>query len=39
MNWQKSKQKQLSMKDNSGIGKWDTKIKKLCEKINKNKNE
>jgi tRNA wybutosine-synthesizing protein 3 len=37
MNWGESKTNQLNMKDNSDIGKWDKKIKKLCDKINKNK--
>ena len=35
MNFQESKKKQLSKKDISSIGKWDVKIKGLCEKINK----
>jgi len=37
-NFEDRKKKQLEMQDNSSIGKWDAKIKKLCEKINKNEN-
>lgn len=36
MTFELEKKKQLGMKDNSNIGEWDSKIKKLCEKINKN---
>jgi tRNA wybutosine-synthesizing protein 3 len=38
MDFLKQKQKQLNMKDISSIGKWDKKIKKLCDKINKKEN-
>lgn len=34
-NFEQQKEKQLSMQDNSDIGKWDEKISKLCGKINK----
>ncbi len=34
-NFEQQKKKQLSMQDNSDIGKWDSRIKNLCEKINK----
>lgn len=34
-NFEHQKEKQLSMQDNSDIGKWDEKISKLCGKINK----
>ena len=37
MNFQEQKTKQLSRADKSNIGKWDFKIKNLCEKINKKK--
>lgn len=37
-NFSDQKQKQLSKSDKSSIGSWDKKIKRLCEKINKNKN-
>jgi len=33
--FEQQKQKQLGMKDNSSIGKWDKKISKLCSKLNK----
>jgi len=35
-NFEDRKKKQLEMQDNSSIGRWDAKIKNLCEKINKN---
>jgi tRNA wybutosine-synthesizing protein 3 len=35
MEFSESKQKQLSKEDMSSIGKWDAKIKGLCEKLNK----
>lgn len=35
MDFQKSKTKQLLMKDNSDIGEWDKHILSLCNKINK----
>ena len=35
MNFIEQKKKQLSKKDISNIGKWDSKIKGLCDKINK----
>ncbi|MEM3405427.1 MAG: tRNA wybutosine-synthesizing 3 family protein [Candidatus Pacearchaeota archaeon] len=38
MSWEKIKKNQLRKKDNSSIGKIDKKIKKLCEKINKQEN-
>ncbi|MFA7707452.1 MAG: tRNA wybutosine-synthesizing 3 family protein [Candidatus Pacearchaeota archaeon] len=37
MTFEQDKQKQLSKSDRSSIGSWDSKIKGLCEKINKNK--
>src|SRR4030043_125275 len=37
MKFQESKKKQLSKSDKSSIGSWDSKIKALCNKINKNK--
>ena len=37
MGFQQQKEKQLEMKDNSSIGKWDEKIAELCEKINNKK--
>lgn len=37
MEFEVQKQKQLSMQDNSNIGKWDKRIAELCEKINKKK--
>lgn len=37
MDFQKSKEKQLKMKDNSDIGSWDKEIEELCGKINKKK--
>ena len=37
MNFQEAKKKQLSKIDKSSIGSWDSKIKPLCEKINKSK--
>ncbi len=37
MNFQQQKKKQLSKIDKSNIGKWDIKIKSLCEKLNKKK--
>lgn len=37
MNFQQQKQKQLSKVDKSNIGKWDAKIKGLCDKLNKKK--
>tara|TARA_Y100000310_G_scaffold289105_1_gene315255 strand:+ start:1151 stop:1711 length:561 start_codon:yes stop_codon:yes gene_type:complete len=37
MDFQQAKKKQLSKIDKSSIGSWDSKIKKLCGKINKNK--
>ena len=37
-NFEERKKKQLEMEDNSSIGKWDAKIKNLCETLNKNKN-
>ena len=36
--FQQQKQKQLSKLDKSSIGSWDSKIKKLCNKINQKKN-
>lgn len=36
--FKKIKQSKLNKKDKSYIGKWDKDIKKLCNKINKNKN-
>ena len=38
MSFQEQKKKQLSKIDKSSIGSWDSKIKKLCNKINKKKN-
>jgi tRNA wybutosine-synthesizing protein 3 len=35
MNFKQQKQTQLSKKDISNIGKWDEKIKGLCEKLNR----
>jgi len=35
MDFQQQKHKQLEMQDNSNIGRWDEKIARLCEKINK----
>ena len=35
MEFQQQKTKQLSKSDKSNIGKWDSKIKCLCNKINK----
>lgn len=37
MNFEEQKQKQLSMNDNSDIGKWDDEIEGLCGKLNKMK--
>jgi len=37
MEFQDMKQKQLSKQDKSNIGRWDSKIKGLCDKLNKNK--
>ncbi|MFH1711492.1 MAG: hypothetical protein ABH840_04230 [Nanoarchaeota archaeon] len=37
-NFEIRKRRQLEMSDNSSIGRWDGKIKNLCEKINKNGN-
>ena len=37
MNFQEAKKKQLSKSDKSSIGKWDSKIRGLCEKMNKKK--
>ena len=37
MNFQKQKQIQLSREDASSIGSWDSKIKGLCQKLNKKK--
>jgi len=37
MTFQQAKEKQLSMNDNSSIGKWDEKITKLCARINQDK--
>jgi len=37
-NFEDRKRKQLEMQDNSSIGRWDAKITKLCEKINKSEN-
>ena len=37
-NFQQAKKKQLSKLDKSSIGSWDSKIKYLCDKINKKKN-
>ena len=37
MNFLQQKAKQLSKTDKSNIGKWDSKIKDLCEKINNKK--
>ena len=37
MNFQEAKKKQLSKSDKSSIGKWDSKIKPLCKKINNKK--
>ena len=36
--FQESKKKQLNKKDVSSIGEWDSKIKGLCDKINKKRN-
>lgn len=36
--FQQQKKKQLSKSDKSSIGSWDTKIKDLCNKINKKSN-
>ncbi len=38
MDFQQQKKKQLSKIDKSSIGSWDSKIKRLCNKINKKKN-
>ncbi len=38
MNFQQQKTKQLLKIDKSNIGKWDSKIKGLCDKLNKKKN-
>ena len=38
MGFQEAKKKQLSKIDKSSIGGWDSKIKGLCNKINKKKN-
>lgn len=38
MTFQQQKQKQLSKSDKSSIGSWDSKIKQLCNKLNKSKN-
>jgi len=35
MDFEQQKQKQLSKKDKSNIGRWDDRIKGLCRKINK----
>ena len=37
MNFNSMKKKQFLKIDKSSIGKWDSKIVGLCEKINKNK--
>lgn len=37
MNFKQQKQRQLSKSDKSNIGKWDVKIKGLCDKLNKKK--
>ncbi len=37
-NFQQAKKEQLSKSDKSSIGSWDSKIKELCNKINKKKN-
>lgn len=37
MDFQQQKKKQLSKSDKSSIGSWDSKIKGLCEKINRKK--
>ncbi len=37
MNFKQQKAKQLVKTDKSNIGKWDSKIKGLCEKLNKKK--
>ena len=37
MDFQESKEKQLSMQDNSDIGEWDKHILSLCSKINSKK--
>lgn len=37
MKFREQKKKQLSKVDKSNIGKWDSKIKGLCEKLNKKK--
>jgi len=37
-NFEERKRRQLEMQDNSSIGKWDGKIKKLCDDINQNEN-
>ena len=36
-NFEQQKRRQLGMKDNSNIGKWDSKISGLCGKINASK--
>ncbi len=38
MDFSSKKQKQLSKTDKSNIGKWDDKIKGLCDKLNAKKN-
>jgi len=38
MSFEQDKQKQLSKIDKSSIGSWDSKIKQLCNKLNKSKN-
>jgi tRNA wybutosine-synthesizing protein 3 len=38
MNFQQQKQKQLAKIDASNVGSWDTKIRGLCDKLNRNPN-